>query len=213
MIRIFSLAAFVLLAGCQQIEQLSYVKANSVTPSQSLKVLPVSYQFVIDLAKGGLVSQDRAAIERFLSSHGHIDNQRLVVVTDSSQQRKLTKWLSAVGFKSTQLRWETQNSARDSVMLITEYFKVQAPDCPNWQGNNSSLNHSQQRSSNFGCATATNLAAMVRSPRELIKGRSLGAANSDKMLSAMGGYLTPAADASTAGDTGNQTITEILGGQ
>jgi pilus biogenesis lipoprotein CpaD len=213
MIRIFSIAALLLLVGCQQIEQLPYVKANSATPSHNLKVLPVSYQFVIDLGKGGLVSEDRSAIERFISSHGHVDNQRLVIASDSRQQRKLAKWLKSVGFKDDQLRWDAQNSAPDSVMLITEYFKVQAPDCPNWQGNNSGLNHSQQRSSNFGCATATNLAAMVRSPRELVKGRSLGAANSDKMLSAMGSYLTPAADASTAGDTGNQTITEILGGQ
>ncbi|MGB1238393.1 MAG: CpaD family pilus assembly lipoprotein [Pseudomonadales bacterium] len=211
--RIIALGAVVLLAGCQQINQLPYVQAQSATPSQHLKVVPVSYQFDINLGTGSLVTEDRVAIERFLRSHGPIDNQRLVVVADKSRQRQLSQWLASAGVKGNHLRWQTQGSRRELVVLITEYFKVRTPDCPNWQGNPSGHASSQQRSSNFGCATAANLAVMVRDPRELLKGRSLGAVNSDKMLSAVESYVNPPTADQGATTSDNQTISQILGGQ
>lgn len=44
------------------------------------------------------------------------------------------------------------------------------PNCPNWNGEVGGERESQ--SSNFGCATSTNLAAMVADPADLLHGRS-----------------------------------------
>lgn len=198
------LAASVLalcLSGCQQLAQVPYINAQSVTPNQSLKVVPVSYQFNINLGRSALVASDRTAMLRFLRSHGPIDNQKLVVIASSRRQRTLATWLGEAGVQPNQLRWQVKGSQPGAVVLITEYFKVQTPDCPNWQGGQNLPTHAQQRSSNFGCATAANLAVMVRDPRELLKGRSLGAVSSDKMLSAMGRYLAPAEENTSTNNT------------
>ena len=53
------------------------------------------------------------------------------------------------------------------VLLKTEYYKVYTPKCPNWE------NVSGEENSNFGCATAVNLAVHVSNPRDLIIGRKL----------------------------------------
>ncbi len=43
------------------------------------------------------------------------------------------------------------------------------PDCPNWSAK-SDVNLNNATSSNFGCATNGNLAAMVSNPEDLVKG-------------------------------------------
>ena len=44
------------------------------------------------------------------------------------------------------------------------------PGCPDWRDKD--LPASEGQSSNYGCATATNLAAMVADPNDLLRGRS-----------------------------------------
>jgi pilus assembly protein CpaD len=44
------------------------------------------------------------------------------------------------------------------------------PNCPNWSDKD--LPESEGQSSNYGCATALNLAAMIADPNDLIRGRT-----------------------------------------
>lgn len=59
--------------------------------------------------------------------------------------------------------------APDRIVVAIERAVVTLPDCPNWS--KPPIDYSAQVSSNFGCATATNLGLMVADPRDLVQGR------------------------------------------
>jgi pilus assembly protein CpaD len=54
------------------------------------------------------------------------------------------------------------------------------PNCPDWSDTN--LPMSEGQSSNYGCATALNLAAMIADPNDLIRGRTDTATGADPAL-------------------------------
>jgi pilus biogenesis lipoprotein CpaD len=51
------------------------------------------------------------------------------------------------------------------------------PNCPDWSDNRASGHEGQ--SANYGCATATNLAAMIADPADLLRGRSADASSGE----------------------------------
>ena len=53
--------------------------------------------------------------------------------------------------------------------VVVTRASASVPGCPNWDSK-SSLNPVNATSSNYGCATNSNLAAMVADPNDLIKG-------------------------------------------
>ncbi len=56
-----------------------------------------------------------------------------------------------------------------TVRVIVSRTKASVPHCPDWSAN-SDVNLGNATSSNYGCATNGNLAAMVANPEHLIKG-------------------------------------------
>lgn len=58
-----------------------------------------------------------------------------------------------------------------SVRVVVTRASAHVPGCPDW-ASKSSLNPTNATSSNYGCATNSNLAAMVADPNDLIKGSS-----------------------------------------
>jgi pilus assembly protein CpaD len=61
----------------------------------------------------------------------------------------------------------------DRMLVVVERYVVTPPNCPDWSGA-AIGDHSNQPSSNYGCADATNLGLMVADPRDLVIGRDLG---------------------------------------
>jgi pilus assembly protein CpaD len=59
------------------------------------------------------------------------------------------------------------------VRLRVGRYVVTTPNCPDWS-KSASFDPSNVVSSNFGCATATNLGLMVADPGDLVRGRSAG---------------------------------------
>lgn len=71
--------------------------------------------------------------------------------------------------------------------LQIEHAVATAPDCPNWTkppGND----FDNTLHSDFGCATAMNLAAMVANPRDLLAGQAMGGVVGDAAVAAMHSY-------------------------
>ena len=62
------------------------------------------------------------------------------------------------------------------VELVLERYLVTLPACPDWS-RESGTDFSNQPSSNFGCATQTNLGLMVAEPKDLVRGRTLAPAD------------------------------------
>lgn len=54
------------------------------------------------------------------------------------------------------------------------------PNCPDWS--DSELPMSEGQSSNYGCATAVNLAAMIADPRDLVRGQTDATTGGDPAL-------------------------------
>ena len=68
-------------------------------------------------------------------------------------------------------------------------YLVTLPACPNWSQYPAS-DFTNARSSNFGCATASNLGLMVANPADLVAGRELAHADGTPAVSAVTRYLT-----------------------
>ncbi len=71
--------------------------------------------------------------------------------------------------------------APGAVRVVVSRMRAFVPGCPDWT-RNSSINFDAHTSSNYGCANNTNLAAMIASPADLVRGRD-GAPANDPALS------------------------------
>ena len=59
-----------------------------------------------------------------------------------------------------------------SLRVVASRSTASVPGCPNWAANNNGIAPPQGTSSNFGCATNSNLAGMIANPEDLISGRN-----------------------------------------
>lgn len=80
--------------------------------------------------------------------------------------------------------------AGDGDIAVTlRNIRASASGCPDWRRSNL-MDLSELNSSNFGCATADNLARMIADPRELSTGRALAPANGANATGALERYRT-----------------------
>jgi pilus assembly protein CpaD len=75
----------------------------------------------------------------------------------------------------------------DEMTVAVERYTVTPPNCPDWTKPSGS-DPTNSASSNFGCATATNLGMMVAQPRDLLVGRQPGPADAQRALYAIQNY-------------------------
>jgi pilus assembly protein CpaD len=86
------------------------------------------------------------------------------------------------------------------IRLTFEHYVASAPNCPNWSkapGND----FGNTLHSDYGCATATNLAAMIADPRDLAEGRTMGPARGNPAIAAMHRYATGKVPSLSGGET------------
>lgn len=78
---------------------------------------------------------------------------------------------------------------RDRVIVSVGRYVVTPPACPDWSQDPAS-DFTNAKSSNFGCAMATNLGMMVANPADLIGGRELAHADATPAVNAVVRYQT-----------------------
>jgi pilus assembly protein CpaD len=88
----------------------------------------------------------------------------------------------------------TQTLALDTVpanhaIVSIGRYAVTLPDCPNWS-QSPAADFTNAYTSNYGCATATNLGLMVASPADLVSGRPLTGTNAQVTVNAVQRYFT-----------------------
>jgi pilus assembly protein CpaD len=91
------------------------------------------------------------------------------------------------GIVATTLTLDTV-PANHAIVSIGRYA-VTLPDCPNWS-QPPAADFTNAVSSNYGCATATNLGLMVASPADLVSGRPFSGSDAQTASNAMQRYLT-----------------------
>ncbi len=77
--------------------------------------------------------------------------------------------------------------AADRAVIQSGRYMVNLPPCPNWS-KQSSLDFTNTLSSNFGCATMSNLGMMVAYPADLAEGRPVGYADAIPAAAAVQRY-------------------------
>jgi len=77
--------------------------------------------------------------------------------------------------------------AADHAIIQSGRYMVNLPSCPNWS-KQSSLDFTNTLSSNFGCATMSNLGMMVAYPADLAEGRPVGYADAIPAAAAVQRY-------------------------
>jgi pilus assembly protein CpaD len=78
---------------------------------------------------------------------------------------------------------------RDRATITVGRYLVTLPKCPNWSQYPAS-DFTNAKTSNFGCAVATNLGLMVASPADLARAREPAYADGTPAVSAVTRYLT-----------------------
>ena len=93
--------------------------------------------------------------------------------------------------------------------LRIEHAVARAPGCPDWTKPPGD-DFDNTMPSNFGCATATNLAAMVANPRDLLAGSPMGPAVGAPALAAMHRYRFGKPTTGSNTDAGPASTATIL---
>ena len=196
--RTLSAAGLALLVGaCAPVT--SYTDAEAPT---RLKLDTATTQLDLRFAPGSaaLASVDAARLQRAAASGEIKPSDRVIVdVTGAPYLAKLR--LASVS--ALLLRYGivpvtgVQDPPPNHAIVAVERTLVTLPPCPNWSKRPYS-EFANQPSSNFGCATETNLGMMVANPSDLASGLPLGPTAGQPAAAAVNRYLNDKVELPTA---------------
>ncbi|MFQ5972223.1 MAG: CpaD family pilus assembly lipoprotein [Alphaproteobacteria bacterium] len=175
--RMLLTAAGLALAACQP-----GVTAWSEEQSpKEITVERISMSMAVTLAADGrsLPPAEAARVRAFLAEQGELSNLRVTLTAIGRQPEAsiqvVEDFLVASGLRRLHIaRMDGTAAGPGSVEIMTDRYVASPPACPDWSRANI-VDGSNMNSSNFGCATSTNLVKMVADPRDLVIGRGLGA--------------------------------------
>lgn len=165
-----------LLAGCAAPN-----KALTATNNPSLYSVhqPVVERtnYVLDLATSGpaLAPGERERLTNWFESIDLRYGDRLFLdpaggYSDPGVRRDVSAVLAEYGLFLSEGAPVTEGSvAPGAVRIVASRSVASVPGCPNWQDRHEIVQRTT--SSNFGCATNANLAAMIANPDDLVAGR------------------------------------------
>jgi pilus assembly protein CpaD len=181
-----ALAATALLtAACQTTQggQQPHL-ATSVNPQFSPVLSQERLIHTVTFAPGSALSaQEDAALAAFLNAIGPRFGDR-VSIEDSqpigqvSRHAVVAKALARVGLMLQEPTTQPPSAptAANQVRVVIVRGIASAPNCPDWR-HGQSPNFGNVTMSNYGCATVSNLAAMVADPNDLQRGQDLAPGN------------------------------------
>ena len=159
------------LAGCSGA---AYSNASLDSVHQPL-VRNSIYQFDIAAANGELPPSEQGRLQGWLDAMGVRYGDRIAIEDSSvygasSAQATVRSMIVRRGLLiSNDVPVTTGTVPQDHLRIVITRASASVPGCPNWDSK-SAINPQNATSSNYGCATNSNLAAMVADPNDLIKG-------------------------------------------
>lgn len=135
------------------------------------------YQFDVAASNGELPPSEQGRLQGWFDAMGVRYGDRVSIEDTSlygasSAQATVRSMVERRGLLlSTDVPVTTGAVPEGHVRVVVTRASASVPGCPNWESK-SSLNPTNATSSNYGCATNSNLAAMVADPNDLIKGAS-----------------------------------------
>ncbi|HKX88550.1 MAG TPA: CpaD family pilus assembly protein [Sphingopyxis sp.] len=135
------------------------------------------YQFDVAASNGELAPSEQGRLQGWFDAMGIRYGDR-VAIEDSSlygasaAQATVRSMVERRGLLlSSDVPVTTGAVPEGHLRIVVTRASASVPGCPNWDSK-SSINPANATSSNYGCATNSNLAAMVADPNDLIKGAS-----------------------------------------
>jgi pilus assembly protein CpaD len=183
----FSLTAILLVSACtiNETEQWSPQEA----PKKN-KIDWVTFNHDVGFASpsSSLSKAGRSEISRFLGEIDIGDSDRVFIRAKKGagnhQVAAVAKYL-----RKLKLRPEIviARGAKRPVSVVVGRYLVTTPRCPDWT-KQPGLDSANRRSSNFGCATTSNLGLMVADPGDLVQGQTMGPSDGAKGASSVNKY-------------------------
>ena len=146
---------------------------------ESIHKASVSFQqsvHPLTIGKDGLSAEESAALDSFVNGMGLSFADRITLQSgEAARAEQYRDWLNAAlgrhGLAISSVQQGT-GFAPGRAQLVIDRATVSLPDCGrhtqplpvNWQN---------QNMSNYGCATASNIATMVANPADLVSGNTL----------------------------------------
>jgi pilus assembly protein CpaD len=141
----------------------------------TITLLKLTHDIPFDGENVGVEGRQQTDLDAFLASSEARAGDPTYIESDGShlgeaRAANLAEQLSGRGFATQVIRDKT--TPAHEIRVVLERYVVTTPVCPDWS-HVSWANFKNETSSNFGCATSDNLAAMVADPRDLAVGRPL----------------------------------------
>lgn len=133
------------------------------------------YQFDVAASNGELAPSEQGRLQGWLDAMGVRYGDRIAIEDSSvygasSAQATVRSMVERRGLLiSGDIPVTTGAVPQDHLRVIVTRASAFVPGCPDWESK-SAINPTNATSSNYGCATNSNLAAMVADPNDLIKG-------------------------------------------
>lgn len=168
-----ALALATSLAGCTG-------AANSNRSLESIHqpvVRNTIYQFDVSAGSGEVVPSEQGRLQGWLDAMGVRYGDRVAIEDPSvygasEAQATVRALVERRGLLVSPDAPVTTGAIPDGhIRVVVTRASASVPSCPDWSSK-SSINPNNATSSNYGCATNSNLAAMVADPNDLIRGSS-----------------------------------------
>ncbi|MBO9695582.1 MAG: CpaD family pilus assembly protein [Sphingopyxis sp.] len=133
------------------------------------------YQFDVAASNGELPPGEQGRLQGWFDAMGIRYGDRIAIEDSSlygasAAQATVRSMVERRGLLlSSDVPVTTGTVPEGHLRIVVTRASASVPGCPNWDSK-SSINLTNSTSSNYGCATNSNLAAMVADPNDLIKG-------------------------------------------
>ena len=158
---------------------------EQVKPEKRPEVQSVDHHHAVQFAGRStrLSTFEEQQLARFLADIGAARDNQVVISpritfadsgagaqTARARAHAISRFLRARGLDPEIVLTPTETAAGPSrVDVVVRQYLVTLPPCPDWT-DRPGWNFGNQRSGNWGCATATNLGLMVADPADLVRG-------------------------------------------
>jgi pilus assembly protein CpaD len=180
------------LAGCNTPQPMPSIglgpaEIANAPPPKRIHVELVALDHDVDFARGAkmVTASEVAGLSNFLRDNAVGDGDSVTVAGSSTASALTAARRAAVVAELNMLHVHAVRAAAtvpvsNAVRVHVDHVVVTAPQCPDWSKPEAD-NPDNSSSSNFGCATEANLAAMVANPADLARGRPNGPADGDAL--------------------------------
>lgn len=185
------------LLGCAALAACASAKEGRVAPERApiVSQARVVHGVTFGAGHGGLSAAEAARLREFARATVREGDEVTLFVEPAGSPEMQQARVAAVSAALRQDGVAAIAGARriemaiggDNVLVVVNRYVARVPNCPDWS-KSPGYDPYNTAGSNFGCATAANLGAMVANPRDLVIGRDPGPADANTGAAAVDRY-------------------------